>query len=296
MRTTRQHPSDEDLVAFLDGELPSTRRPGVESHLHACPRCESRSADMRAALTRVTAHLQASVDADRRDQRDQRDRLRRALRDLSAVPAPSTPTIFGNPVGAPLSSLQVVAVLLLAVVGIWVSARSPGLGREPRGRSQALTAASVVTLPLPSATPGAVSAHSASELCAGARPSRFVTDQTRRHVLARYGMMHVSPDEYELDALITPELGGTTDAANLWPQRYDSPVWNARVKDDLERLLPELVCRGELDLATAQQAIATDWITAYKRFFKTEAPLIAHGDPPDDDDELVLLPASFSLH
>ena len=61
-------------------------------------------------------------------------------------------------------------------------------------------------------------------------------------------MEHVAPSEYELDYLITPELGGVGDARNLWPQRYDSDVWNARVKDDLERLLPRLVCDGAVDL------------------------------------------------
>jgi hypothetical protein len=127
----------------------------------------------------------------------------------------------------------------------------------------------------------------AAELCEGDRPSRRVSIATRNQVLDRYRMRHVPADQYELDALITPELGGTTDAGNLWPQMYDSPVWNARVKDELEQLLPQLVCRGEIGLAQAQQAIARDWITAYKHHFKTTAPLRAHVGPPiDDEDEL----------
>ena len=146
-------------------------------------------------------------------------------------------------------------------------------------------------LPVPELTPGAVSALTAAELCAGARPSRLVPDATRRQVLGGYGMERVAARTYELDALVTPELGGTTDAANLWPQRYQSTVWNARVKDELEQLLPELVCSGRLELAVAQRAIAADWVLAYQRFFKTDRPLRAHlGNAVEDENELVLLP------
>ena len=129
-------------------------------------------------------------------------------------------------------------------------------------------------LPVAAFTPGAVSGLTAIELCAGIRPSRLVTDSARWQVLRAYGMEDVPASTYELDALITPELGGTTDPLNLWPQPYASPVWNARVKDELERLLPQLVCSNHLALAQAQQDIATDWVAAYKRYFKTETPLL----------------------
>ncbi len=46
--------------------------------------------------------------------------------------------------------------------------------------------------------------------------------------MTAYGMAGVPQAEYELDYLITPELGGAPDARNLWPQRYDVPGWNAR--------------------------------------------------------------------
>jgi hypothetical protein len=56
-----------------------------------------------------------------------------------------------------------------------------------------------------------VSTLTAAELCAGTRTSRTVTDQVRRDVLARYGMEHTPSDRYELDALVTLELGGTVE-------------------------------------------------------------------------------------
>jgi len=47
------------------------------------------------------------------------------------------------------------------------------------------------------------------------------------------------------------------------------------VKDELEGLLPTLVCRGAVDLATAQREIAANWIAAYKKYFHTDRPVIA---------------------
>ncbi len=51
----------------------------------------------------------------------------------------------------------------------------------------------------------------------------------------------------------------------MWPQLWDGP-WGARTKDRLELKLLDLVCSHQLDLVTAQQAIATDRVSAYKRY------------------------------
>jgi hypothetical protein len=96
-------------------------------------------------------------------------------------------------------------------------------------------------------------------------------------------MEHVAEHEYELDYLITPELGGVADQRNLWPERYGSGVWNARVKDDLEELLPRLVCQGTLPLVTAQRDIASDWIAAYKKYFRTDRPIATNAGRFEDD-------------
>jgi hypothetical protein len=42
------------------------------------------------------------------------------------------------------------------------------------------------------------------------------------------------------------------------------------VKDDLEERLHEMVCTGQLDLTTAQRDIATEWIAASKKYFRTD--------------------------
>jgi hypothetical protein len=70
----------------------------------------------------------------------------------------------------------------------------------------------------------------------------------------------------ELDHLIPISLGGDPRAvANLWPEAWEGPD-GARVKDRLELRLLQLVCRHQAELATAQAAIATDWVAAYSRY------------------------------
>ncbi len=129
-------------------------------------------------------------------------------------------------------------------------------------------------LPIRALTPGATAPVSTEELCAGRGPVKEeIAPEVRQAVLRDYGMEGLPETEYELDYPITPELGGSSDRRNLWPERYGSRVWNARVKDELERLLPALVCGGRVDLHTAQRDIAADWIGAYKKYFRTDRPV-----------------------
>ena len=53
------------------------------------------------------------------------------------------------------------------------------------------------------------------------------------------------------------------------------------MKDALEDRLREMVCDGSLDLAEAQQEIATNWISAYKKYFHTDEPLPEHSRRPE---------------
>jgi len=143
------------------------------------------------------------------------------------------------------------------------------------------------SLPIGRLTPGATGGVTVAELCSGSAPSPgIVPFAVRQKVLRQYRMEHVPASEYELDYLITPELGGVGDARNLWPERYESGPWNAHVKDELERLLSRRVCDGSLDLAVAQREIASNWIDAYKRYFETDRPIPRQAGIEDDDDEI----------
>jgi hypothetical protein len=129
-------------------------------------------------------------------------------------------------------------------------------------------------LPDRNLTPGAIRLVGVSDVCSAqtALTTDSVPADVEQTVFAKYGMPHARPQDYELDYLITPELGGATDIRNLWPEPHSS-VWNSYVKDELETHLRQLVCRGKLDLPTAQHDIATDWISAYKKYFGTDHPL-----------------------
>jgi hypothetical protein len=163
-----------------------------------------------------------------------------------------------------------------ALVGATLLALALGAhdGRRWTSGGAAVSSAEVVALPVPVLTPGAVDPVTAEELCSGApRPAPQVPIAVRQQVLRAYRAETVPADAYELDYLITPELGGAGDPRNLWPQLYASAVWNAYVKDELEDLLPRLVCSGAVALADAQRDIARNWIAAYKKYFQTDRPL-----------------------
>ena len=65
----------------------------------------------------------------------------------------------------------------------------------------------------------------------------------------------------ELDHLVPLELGGSNDITNLWPEVGKLP----NTKDEVEYTLNRAVCDGQVTLAAAQLAIATDWLTAETR-------------------------------
>ena len=123
--------------------------------------------------------------------------------------------------------------------------------------------------PDPRLTPGAALDVTAADVCVPgyARRVRRVPLAVWRAAYARYGIRAHAPGSYEVDHLISLELGGSNALANLWPEPMDGlGGWNARTKDVLENRLHALVCRGAVDLGTAQRAIAADWVGAYRRY------------------------------
>jgi len=94
---------------------------------------------------------------------------------------------------------------------------------------------------------------------------RDVPIAVKKDVYSEYGVTYVRGQD-EVDHLVSLELGGSNSVKNLWPEPYnDRSGWSARVKDEEEDKLHELVCAGKLPLKEAQEDIATDWIAAYKR-------------------------------
>ena len=130
-------------------------------------------------------------------------------------------------------------------------------------------------LPNPTLTPGATRPIAIGDLCSIDHDEVVlpISAALRQEVFDEYGMGGEPFENYEVDYLITPGLGGSDDIHNLWPQPRYHATWNSFVKDRLEDYLHQMVCQRKLNLATAQNDVAKNWISAYKKYFHTNAPL-----------------------
>ena len=117
-------------------------------------------------------------------------------------------------------------------------------------------------------TPGARLPVATATVCRAGYSSsvRNVSEATKARVYAEYGITHRSTGQYEIDHLISLELGGSNAITNLWPEPNDHPRGYLNSKDILENRLHALVCQGHLSLASAQAQIASNWVLTFHRY------------------------------
>lgn len=265
---THDHLTDVELLRLVDDEMPSADAAPLAAHVAVCDACRSRRDVLAAQLTETTAALRSSEVVAETDHARSHAALAARLAAAAAHVDPPW-TIRARLFSSSVARWSTAAA---AIVAVLLTARA--LRSRPAPASHAGTTIERDALPIAALTPGATSNITADELCRGGEWEPAPADPAvRQHILVNYGMAHVPEDQYELDYLITPALGGANDPRNLWPERYSDRTWNAKVKDQLEDLLPNLVCAGQIDLQTAQRDIAADWIAAYKKYFKTDVPL-----------------------
>jgi hypothetical protein len=262
MKYEDSHPSDEQLLLEVEGELPTNEQDALRSHLDACWNCRARRREIENAIADFIHVHQREFSVTLPPAAGPRALLKARLAELSASPAHSG---WFSPARR---SDWMLAVALSAI------ALSTFLVYSFLHRQTGVAANSVIfSIPDSRLTPGAAILASRQEVCSLANvKNKTVSASLQAQVFREYGIPRAAPQAYEVDYLVTPALGGADDVRNLWPHSY-SAVWNARVKDDLEDRLREMVCDGRLDLAVAQREIAENWITAYKRYFHTEQPL-----------------------
>jgi len=100
------------------------------------------------------------------------------------------------------------------------------------------------------------------------RPPQNFTNKLKKYQIRQYGYQDTNTRDYEEDHLIPLNIGGSpNDPHNLWPEPKTSE-WNAAKKDELEFKLYKLVCHDKVPLDEARNAMATDWIKAYKKYVK----------------------------
>jgi hypothetical protein len=203
---------------------------------------------------------------------------------MSRGSSPAVPQITASPV-TPASSAVVVpspsAVSTPPVTHPPASTHPPSAAARTRYPAD-------WKLPDRKLSPGAVQpGYTIADICPHVNPAledlRPSTSEKDR-VYAAYGITHHVTGQYEIDHIVPIELLGEAGASlsdptrNLYPELNDTPdpaaiarehldpafVHNS--KDILEDVLHRDVCDGQVPLATAQHAIATDWRTAYVRY------------------------------
>ena len=117
----------------------------------------------------------------------------------------------------------------------------------------------------PACTPGAAFASATvSEIChkGYTKSVRNVPESVKNQVYHMYGIYEHKPYEYEVDHLVSLEIGGSNEIANLWPEAA-SPTPGYHEKDLVENFLNQQVCNGLLDLKTAQYIEAKNWLSLW---------------------------------
>ena len=115
-------------------------------------------------------------------------------------------------------------------------------------------------------TPGAVLTTNISIICkvGYTKTVRDVSTATKKKVFSEYGIPYSQHANYEVDHLISLELGGSNDISNLWPE--NSKITNGSLtKDKFENYLHRKVCSGKMSIQEAQKEIPTNWLTSYQQ-------------------------------
>jgi len=127
-------------------------------------------------------------------------------------------------------------------------------------------------LPDTACSPGAVLTTDSKVVCVVGytKKVRAVTTATMKKVFKEYDLSWSNRSNYEIDHLISLELGGSNDISNLFPESY-TITNGARVKDTFENYLHSQVCKGLMILEEAQKEISGDWLSYYQQWKNPKA-------------------------
>jgi hypothetical protein len=267
------HLTDEDLLMMLDGELSTRRIARMRRHLAACWNCRARMAEIEGTIGDFVHAHQAS-EPELPPIAGPRALLKARMAEIGQQ-RPQWPRLLLQ-----TRSLAYVWALVL-VVALGGGAVYRQYQYRQRTKYESAAAGSALSgfrglLPDPNLTPGATRPIAMSDICLAQHDQVVlsVSNPVRQRVFQEYGMRDASANSYEVDYLITPGLGGSDDIRNLWPEPHDATEWNSYVKDQLEDRLHQLVCSRKITLEEAQREIAMNWISAYKKYFQTDKPLL----------------------
>lgn len=253
------HCSDEQLLLHTDGELSLLDSLRVRTHLAACSECRARGAKVESAIAGFTNARLASHEPAM-DASGPRALLNARLAELARDPQ------LGSRIHLRYArTLAYACALVLLVTSVFAVFHRSTAARLNEG---------LRLLPDPGITPGATHEVALADLCSTDSDEvvRNVPSYLQQKIFQEYGIRGVPANEFEVDYLITPGLGGSDDVRNLWPEPHSNTVWNSYVKDQLEDRLHHMVCERKISLNEAQREIAGNWIEAYKKYFHTQEP------------------------
>jgi hypothetical protein len=176
---------------------------------------------------------------------------------------------------APTLALVVLGLALPAVPAAWPTGGSVDVGKTVLLAPRTMTAGCKLGAnPDRRCSPGAYySKLTKSVICAPTfrtGPIRNVPESEKHAVEIEYGL---APKGYgstlEIDNIVSLEIGGSNDIANLYPEEATLPnkAPGFHVKDKLENRLHDMVCDGTITLRAAQRGIASNWQALYKKAF-----------------------------
>src|SRR3974377_676093 len=119
-----------------------------------------------------------------------------------------------------ISSLFITGLLAACNTGADTPTPSPG-GHDTAQGTKASGCAAANALPDSACTPGAIFADvTKDQVCVSgySKGVRDVPDSVKNQVFAEYGITSHGPGEYEVDHLISWELGGSNAIANWGPE------------------------------------------------------------------------------
>jgi hypothetical protein len=175
---------------------------------------------------------------------------------------------------AAITLLAIVVIALIIIfalrgAGSTSTSTQPSTGAAPHWGVQTKTSGCAARGALQDAacTPGAIFPNvTKTQVCTPGYASsvRDVPQSVKNKVYAAYGITKHLPGQYEIDHLVSLQLGGSNDIANLWPEAA-SPTPGFHEKDKVENYLNSQICAGKITLQQAQVEIATNWLAVYNR-------------------------------
>jgi hypothetical protein len=184
---------------------------------------------VESSLAEVTAFYKAEFKTDIPDPTGPAAMLRARLSEAAKPKAVNSGCIEGFFLRH-IRLVMACSIVLILLAGAWTMNR---VGTDLGNSIFAEAPIEPGAVPKANLTPGATLPLLANDVCNAAIQRHLVPHVPRplsAQVFKEYGIENPVPGAYEVDYLITPELGGASDLKNLWPEPYFNVVWNARVR------------------------------------------------------------------